>query len=72
MMGSVVAALGQLGTLAAEYEQASEARRQQILAETEAQYFAYKTSLARLPAALANNDAVADAGLTTKFPEVTL
>lgn len=68
MMGTVVGALGQLGMLASEYEQASAERRQQILAETEAQYTRYKSGLAGLPAAIASMDAAADAALVARFP----
>lgn len=59
-MGAL-AALGQLAMLGAEYAQANEERRAAILAESEQAYRAYKTSLAGLPAVLADNDRIADA-----------
>lgn len=59
-MGAL-AALGQLAMLGAEYAQANEERRAAILAESEQAYRAYKTSLAGLPAVLADSDRIADA-----------
>lgn len=60
-MEVLLSAGGALLGLGAEYFRADAARRQQILAELDAEYRSYRESLAGLPAALAANDAAADA-----------
>jgi hypothetical protein len=67
-MGEAVMALGGLARLLAEAERADDARRRQILEDADREYRRYKESLAALPAALAANDAAADA-LAAALPE---
>lgn len=60
-MDAILHAVGTLATLGAEYATASEQRREAIREEAESAYRDYKAGLAGLPAAIAENDRVADA-----------